>query len=156
LNIIKKSYEKFFDNYQCIYAYTVFLLSPLSFFPQVMNCSLGLKVGADASLSLVRSRLQGDEETSGDILLLQPPGPEWSIEANESRCSVVDSNVSHIIYQDQKEVIFFTVHVAITFRFSVLQSVFRIRRDPNPFGKLGGIQSRSLSKRKAGSSCASK
>jgi hypothetical protein len=98
-----------------------------------VNCSLGLKGGSKASLSLVRSRLEGDEETSGDILLLQPPGPEWSIEANESRCSVVDSNVSHIIYQDQKEVIFFSspyVHVVITFRFSVLQSgsaVIRIR-----------------------------
>jgi hypothetical protein len=90
-----------------------------------VNCSLGLKVGSKASLSLVRSRLEGDEETSGDILLLQPPGPEWSIEANESRCSVVDSSMSHVIYQDQKEVIFLTVHVAITFRFSVLQSVFR-------------------------------
>jgi hypothetical protein len=101
-----------------------------------VNCSLGLKVGAKASLSLVRSRLEGDEETSGDILLLQPPGPEWSIEANESRCSVVDSSMSHVIYQDQKEVIFLTVHVAITFRFSVLQSVFRIRRDPHPFEKL--------------------
>jgi hypothetical protein len=118
----------------CAYIYAVSKFISL----QVVNCSLGLKVGAEASLSLVRSRLEGDEETSGDILLLQPPGPEWSIEANESRCSVVDSSMCHFKYQDQNEVIFlfFTVHVAITFRFSVLQSVFRIRRDPHPFGKL--------------------